>query len=95
MEKMIIFCEQQAKVGCDEKCNKAWGMNSRPRIDEKYCSDDELEEAPIDPGTYEKGHAKPSDKFDMLNIWCVRECERCSMSSPGKYNEPLKLKDFK
>ncbi len=31
MEKLIIYCGQQAKIGCDEKCNKAWG-SIRPRI---------------------------------------------------------------
>ncbi len=32
MEKIITFAGQPAKVGCDEKCNKAWGINNRPRI---------------------------------------------------------------
>ena len=59
-----------------------------------YCSDDELGEAPIDPRTYEGGHAKPIDKSEIGNKWCVRECERCVMSPLGKYNEPLELKDF-
>jgi hypothetical protein len=29
-----------------------------------------------------------------MNKWCVRECERCTMSDPGKVDEPLKLRDF-
>mgnify|MGYP003404605358 FL=1 len=32
MEKIIQYFGQKAKVACDEKCNKAWGGNSRPRI---------------------------------------------------------------
>lgn len=122
MEKEIIYFGQNAKVACDEKCNKAWGGNNRPRVypeisetkifglgeesiypdDEigvdvdnfAYCSDDELGEAPIDPHTYEDEHAKPTDKSEMGNKWCVRECERCEMSKFGKYKEPLELKDF-
>lgn len=120
MEKIITYFGQTAKVGCDEKCDKAWGMNKRPRIyrelgekifgvgddgiypdleledidDYAYCSDSELGIAPEDPGTYEDGHGKPVDKQNIPNKWCIRECERCVMSEPGKYNEPLKLGDF-
>lgn len=32
MEKLITYFGQPAKVGCDEKCNKAWGINNRPRV---------------------------------------------------------------
>lgn len=59
-----------------------------------FCSDDELGEAPIDPETYEGGDAKPTNKSEIGNKWCVRECERCVMSNFGKYDEPLVLKDF-
>lgn len=73
---------------CDGKCNKAWGSNSRPKIylhpegeegdpdDYCYLADDELEEAPEDPGTYEGGCGKPVDDDELMNKWCVRECER-------------------
>jgi hypothetical protein len=101
MEKIITFCFQKAKVRCDEKCNKAFGISSRPFIklsdnvdDIVRLSDDEVGEAPIDPGTYEGGDAKPIPKDKIPNKWCVRECERCSMSQPEKYNEPLNLKDW-
>lgn len=123
MEKIIIFCGHQAKVACDEKCNKAWGMNHRPRvypeisetkifglngesicpenedIDEDnyaYCADDELGEAPEDPGTYEgfEEEAKPINKVGIPNKWCVRECERCAMSNPGQSHLPLELRDL-
>lgn len=122
MEKLITFCGQTAKVACDEKCNKAWGSGSRPRVyiidggetevyglgddsiypdddnididDYAYLADDELGEAPKDPETYEGGQAKPTDKSQIGNKWCIRECERCSMSDVGKYNQPLELQDF-
>lgn len=32
MEKIIIYFGHQAKISCDEKCNKAWGWNHRPFI---------------------------------------------------------------
>ena len=59
-----------------------------------FCSDDELGTAPSDPGTYEGRDGKPIDISEAMNKWCVRECERCSISDCGKYNEPLELKDF-
>ena len=101
MEKFITFFGQKAKIGCDEKCNKAWGNNSRPKEqltddEDDYCflSDNELEEAPIDPGTYEGGQAKPTNKAEMLNKWCARECERCVMSKPNEYDKPLVFADW-
>ncbi|MFN7015074.1 MAG: hypothetical protein ACK4ON_12480 [Bacteroidia bacterium] len=99
MEKIITYFGQKTKVACDEKCNKAFGINSRPlnldeNIDSEYLSDDELGEAPIDPGTYEGGDAKPVDKSSIPNKWCVRECERCVMSNLGEFDLPLELPDF-
>lgn len=75
-EKKIKFCGVDVILSCDGKCSKAWGMNSRPRdTDGEYLSDDDLPDAPIDPGTYEGGDAKPASPADM-NRWCARECER-------------------
>lgn len=98
MEKEIVFCGQTVKVACDEKCNKAWGINSRPSIqlsndvdDNCYLSDNELGEAPADPGTYEGDCAKPDCREAMMNKWCVRECERCRMVDLG---EKIELRDF-
>lgn len=86
MEKQITYCGEQRIVACDEKCNKAWGINQRPKRslskdpdDYEYLSDDELPDAPIHPGTYEGGHAKPVNGVGIPNKWCVRECERCVM----------------
>lgn len=101
MEKLITYFGQNTKVACDEKCHKAWGICNRPKIqlsddedDIAYLSDDELEIAPIDPETYEGGEAKPTLKTEIPNKWCVRECERCSMSKPGESHLPVKLKDW-
>lgn len=98
MEKMITYFGQKAKVACDEKCNKAWGRNSRPQEmmsededDWVWLSDEELGEAPEDPGTYEGGHGKDPHSG---NKWCIRECERCVMSMPGESDKPLKLRDL-
>lgn len=100
-ETIIAYFGQPAKVNCDGNCKKAWGINSRPKVqlssnedDYAYLSDGELGEAPADPGTYEGGHAKPPSALAFPNKWCVRECERCNMSSPGESNLPLVIKDF-
>ena len=101
-EAIILFCSQSAKVCCDGKCNKAWGINNRPtqQLDEdddddfEFLADGELGEAPVDPGTIEGGFAKPLSVTEFPNNWCVLECERCSMSDPGKENEPLLPKTF-
>lgn len=64
---------------------KHGGINNRPRIqlsndedDWVWLSDDELENAPNDTGTYEGFEmcGKPSFDSEKLNKWCARECER-------------------
>lgn len=102
IQKEITYFGQKAVIACDEKCEKAWGINKRQKIqldennedDYAYLSDGELGIAPVDPGTYEGGHAKPVDGEEKLNKWCCRECERCYLSAPGKNNEPIVLPDF-
>lgn len=98
MEKIITYCYQQVKVACDEKCEKAWGINNRPKVnlsddpdDYYYLADDEVGIAPQDPGTYEGSHAKPVNKEGIPNKWCVRECERCNMFD---VDAPVVLTDF-
>lgn len=100
-EAMITYFDQPAKVVCDRKCHKAWGISSRPRVqlsddedDFEYRGDDELGTAPVDPGTYEGANAKPHSPDEFPNKWCVRECERCAMSKHGEYALPLVLPDF-
>lgn len=102
IKKEILYFGQKAIIACDERCEKAWGINSRPSInldkddddDVVILSDEELGLAPEDPGTYEGGHAKPIYKEDRLNKWCCRECERCYLSAPNEHDLPVKLKDF-
>lgn len=98
---MITYFGQPARVKCDGNCTKAWGINNRPKIqlssdedDYFWLADGELGEAPIDPGTYEGGIAKPLSPNEFPNKWCVRECERCRMSAMGEFDEPLPLRDF-
>lgn len=101
MEKIIKYCGFDVKVGCDEKCNKAWGINDRPFIklskdgdDYAWLSDDELGEAPVSSRTIEGDTSKPFTKNFMLNKWCVRQCERCAMSNINQSHLPLTYKDF-
>ncbi len=88
IHRSIIYFGQQAFIACDEKCNKAWGLVSRPRNilnddadDYELLADDELGEAPEDPETYEGGIGKPIGNEPKLNKWCTRECERCAIDS--------------
>ena len=103
IKKGIIFFGRSVTHACDGKCNKAWGRNSRPTAqlsdnedDFAYLADDELGEAPIDPGTYEGRDGKPvgAEGPDDVNKWCVRECERAWMSPHGKPDAEPDLPDF-
>ena len=85
----IVMFGQPVTIGCDGRCDKAWGINTRPKIrlsdhgdDVVWLSDDELGEAPKDPGTYEGGCAKPHDP-NFMNKWCARECERSTVVDRG------------
>jgi hypothetical protein len=97
--KDIIFFSSACTIACDAKCEKAWGINSRPKIkfdkndpdDYAFLADNELDNAPADPGTYEGSDGKPQSPEERLNRWCCRECERCSMVDRGK---SIVLKDF-
>lgn len=100
LTKTIVYFGQKAIIGCDGNCDKAWGINSRPKIKIGSSifmkSDNELGVAPADPGTYEGGHAKPVNQDELLNRWCCRECERCKINMPGTapIEENLNLSDF-
>lgn len=101
MEKIITYCGVPAKVACDEKCDKAWGINGRPKNqlsdnqdDYEWLSDAELGSAPIDPGTKEGDDSKPINKVGIPNKWCVRECERCVIFQYSRINQELELPDF-
>jgi len=104
LSKPIRAYGQPLLLGCDGKCNKAWGINNRPRNhfvpesddpdDYEYLADQELGEAPANPGTYEGGEGKPGHFLDKLNKWCFRECERgTTVDAPGTLDD-LELPDF-
>lgn len=99
--KAIRFASGLVVLACDGNCEKAWGINSRPREslspdpdDYELLADGELGAAPADPGTYEGGAAKPDpgSGADRQNKWCSRECERSRLLGPG--GEELELPDF-
>lgn len=95
--KAITYFGKPCAVACDAQCSKAWGINSRPRInfddndDFAYYADHELGIAPADPDTYEGGQGKPEHPDERLNKWCVRECERSRL---GELGELIVLDDF-
>lgn len=90
LAKTILYFGQPSCVACDGNCAKAWGINNRPKVqvgthedDYAFLADDELGEAPVDPGTYEGECAKPVSQHELLNKWCVRECERSTVHPLG------------
>ena len=100
-ESHVFYFGQRVKVSCDRRCEKAWGINNRPRVqlsddedDFAYFADGELGLAPVDPGTYEGGDAKPACADEFPNRWCVRDCERCAMSAPGEAEAELPVRSF-
>lgn len=99
IHKVVLYFGQPMGVACDARCDKAWGINNRPRVrfgdedDYAFLADDELGTAPTDPGTYEGGVGKPQGPEYRLNKWCVRECERSS-NTPPQLNVLCELPDF-
>jgi hypothetical protein len=84
----IIYFGKPCILQCDTKCNKAWGINSHPRIGDMMIDDNLLGEAPIDPGTYEGGQGKNPLSH---NKWCARECERSKIIQIGENNDSNNL----
>lgn len=103
-EAIVPYFGNPMKVCCDGNCNKAWGRDDRPRVklsedpDDfdhfEYLADGELGDAPANPGSEEGGDLKPRSVLEFPNRWCVRQCERCAWSKPGKYAEPLEVPKF-
>lgn len=96
--KPILYFGKNVILVCDAQCNKAWGNNNRPFVrlsqrqdDIEWLSDEELSEAPANPGTYEGDEAKPTYSEERLNKWCARECERSRIVDPC---EDFKLHDW-
>lgn len=89
--KCVQFLSQPVAIGCDGICSKAWGSNSRPRVqlsddenDYEYLADHELNDAPFDPGIYVGDCAKPIADNQRLNKWCIHECERIAFVQKGQ-----------
>lgn len=99
--KEITAFGRRLVIGCDGKCESAFGINGRPYEqlsddpdDIVWLSDDEAGKAPESGKTkfYAEGvDLKPASKENMLNRWCFRECERCAKAEIG---EELKLEDW-
>ena len=84
-------------VACDGRCEKAWGINGRPKVDLSDVADDcawvpdqNLRNAP-GPGQTailsEGGHLKPNPSnaaWKLQSKWCLRECERSVWVKPGE-----------
>jgi hypothetical protein len=99
------FDREQLTLACDGRCDKAWGISNRPKVefdpdepdDMAFLADHEVGTAPEDPGTYEGGHGKPSGvplgdgDGHRMNKWCARECERSSINEKG---EPVVISSF-
>ncbi len=88
LKKEITWFGRKCTLACDGKCEKAWGINSRPSQGDTFKKDEELGIAPEDPGTYEGGQGKCPGS---LNKWCARECER---SEIFEKDEEVKIKNI-
>lgn len=102
LQRSIVAYGQRLTLACDGRCDKAWGSSSRPRKmfsddpdDYVFEADQDLGEAPIDPGTTEGFQGKPSGvsltDAALMNKWCFRECERSGEAPEG---EAVKLPDM-
>lgn len=91
IKTLISYSGKTRLLACDGRCEKAWGINRRPReeLDPDnpdnfaWLADHELDTAPEDPGTYEGDEAKPAPDKKLESKWCARECERSVIVDPG------------
>ncbi len=101
--KLIRYFGEEKVLACDGKCDKAWGINGRPKRqlsedgdDYVFIGDGEFGEA-LAPGPGEtvaiaEGcDIKPENSDGFGNKWCTRECERTAMVDLG---EPIDLPDM-
>lgn len=100
-EAIVPYVGLLMRCRCDGKCSKAWGWSMRPASKfgrdgdpVEYYADQELGEAPSNPGTAEGGSLKPSSPDQFPTKWCVRECERCNKSDPFKFMDSLPIIDW-
>ena len=96
LEQSIIAFGRPMVLRCDGRCDKAFGINGRPRRmlsddpdDYVYLADSEVGVAPPPGqtiGLSEGGHLKPSATplvdASRMNKWCFRECERSVSDGP-------------
>lgn len=99
LAKSIVFLGQPRVLVCDGRCDKAWGIDGRPKqhyskdVDDYVFLGDALLGTAPGPGatvtTEEGGDFKPSDvSLDVedaprMNRWCARQCERSRMLVVG------------
>jgi len=92
LAKSILFLGQPRVLVCDGRCNKAWGIDGRPKhhfskdVDDYVFLGDALLGTAPGPGATvtieEGGDPKPSDVWldekdaPRMNRWCARQCER-------------------
>jgi hypothetical protein len=93
---LIQFCGKHVFLVCDGRCLKAWGLDNRPTAqlstdedDIEWLADDELGDAPEDPGTIENADRKPL-MGGPHNRWCARECERSRIVDVRDYSKRVK-----
>jgi hypothetical protein len=95
LARPILFCDDWAIITCDGRCDKAWGMQNRPKRmlsadpdDYVYLADDDpmIGQTPNSSELGSEGdEEKPSDsalqaKYSyLMNRWCARACERATM----------------
>jgi len=93
--KLITAYGKRMRLMCDGRCDKAWGINERPRKmlsddqgDYVFIADQDLGDAPADPGTTEGFQGKPSATplldAAQMNKWCFRQCERSEAAEEGE-----------
>lgn len=99
--KQVVYFGTPIVMFCDGQCQKAWGINGRPKRqlsanedDYEFLADGELGNAPLDTGSWEGGDGKPSEfpleDANRMNKWCLRECERCSFKELKTFVEPVR-----
>lgn len=106
ISKQIVFFGRALVMACDGRCDKAWGMNGRPRKqlsddpdDFVYEADSALGVAPgpgqtvvYSEGAHFKPSAEPLHDGESMNKWCARECERSGHFDPNR--EPIAIPTF-
>lgn len=82
-EARITFCGQPAKVACDGKCSKAWGMNSRPKVRLSGDPDD------FDYDTDPDGWQRAADDYAYLADGELGEAPECPGTWEGSDGKPV------